>query len=100
MKFIDNWFYKRWIKARRTWEEAPVEVSNTKTSSNIVGGVERLRTKGMNFTIYPANGGHVLEYISYDERTDKNNCSLHLIGAEQNLGDTIAHAITLEMLKR
>lgn len=55
---------------------------------------------GMQFTIYPANGGHVLEYQHYDPKVDSHSNSLHLITADQNMGEVISHAITLEMLKR
>lgn len=55
---------------------------------------------GMNFTVYPANGGHVLEYQYYDQKTDRHTNSLHLVTADQDLGQVIGHAITLEMLKR
>ena len=53
----------------------------------------------MSFTIYNANGGYVMEYSKYDERTDRHNQTLHIIPSEQDLGQGIAHIITYEMLK-
>jgi hypothetical protein len=55
---------------------------------------------GMSFTIHQANGGYVMEYSSYDEKTDRNSHNLHIITSDQDLGQGIAHIITLEMLRK
>ena len=55
---------------------------------------------GMSFTIHQANGGYVLEYSSYDEKTDRHNNNLHIITSDQDMGQGIAHIITLEMLRK
>ena len=60
----------------------------------------RLDQHGMNFTIYSANGGYVMEYNMYDPRTDERNNALHIITSDQDLGQSIGHIITLEMLRK
>jgi hypothetical protein len=65
----------------------------------LVRGSE-LNSRGMSFTIHMANGGYVLEYTSYDEKTDRNSHNLHIISSDQDLGQGIAHIITLEMLRK
>ena len=60
----------------------------------------QLDNRGMNFTIHMANGGYVLEYSSYNEKTDRHDNTLHIIPSEQDLGQGIAHIITLEMLRK
>ena len=59
-----------------------------------------LDSRGMNFTIHMANGGYVLEYSSYNEKTDRHDNTLHIINSDQDLGQGIAHVITLEMLRK
>lgn len=59
-----------------------------------------LETRGMNFTVYHASGGHVLEYNQYDEKTDRHYNRLHIIPTDQDLGQGISHIITLEMLRK
>ena len=59
-----------------------------------------LDSRGMNFTIHMANGGYVLEYSSYNEKTDRHDNTLHIITADTDLGQGIAHVITLEMLRK
>ena len=114
MKWLDKWLAKRAkhgfaliqhdesMKAQYAAEPEPVYspglstgyANQVKSSSRTPGGY------GMQFTVYPANGGHVLEYQFYDPKTDRHSNSLHLITADQNMGEVIGHAITFEMLKR
>ena len=55
---------------------------------------------GLTFTIHMANGGYVLEYATYNEKTDRHDNALHVITADTDLGQGIAHIITLEMLRK
>jgi hypothetical protein len=41
-----------------------------------------------------------MEYVAYDDRTDERNTALHIIPSDQDLGQGIAHIITLEMLRK
>ena len=59
-----------------------------------------LDSRGMSFTIHQANGGYVLEYSAYDDKTDRHNHNLHIIPSDQDMGQGIAHIITLEMLRK
>lgn len=59
-----------------------------------------LRESSMNFRLYPATGGHIVEYSYYDEKTDQNTQALHLIPSDQDLGESISKIMTLEALKR
>ena len=54
----------------------------------------------MNFTLHAANGGYVIEYKTYDSKIDRQYTALHIIPSNQELGEGIAHIITLEMLKQ
>ena len=60
----------------------------------------QLDSRGMNFTIHMANGGYVLEYSTYNEKTDRHDNALHIINSDTDLGQGIAHIITLEMLRK
>jgi len=91
---VTQWVREDWNKAR---PEQDVLVSN---SIGTVSKSRRLDQHGMNFTIYSANGGYVMEYTSYDPRTDERNNALHIITSDQDLGQGIAHIITLEMLRK
>ena len=60
----------------------------------------QLDSRGMNFTIHMANGGYVLEYSTYNDKTDRHDNALHIINSDTDLGQGIAHIITLEMLRK
>ena len=104
MQWLDKWLAKRTKRGSDLINRACME-QEVATDANCMTAVKSLngrspRANGMQFTVYPANGGHVLEYQYYDPKTDRHNNSLHLITADQNMGEVIGHAITLEMLKR
>ena len=101
-KWINKWFNK---KVEQAWNEARNQASPQEESmklSNTIGlsRSRRLEQNGMNFTIYNAVGGHVMEYSCYDERNDHSTKTLHIITSDQDLGQSIAHVITYEMLKK
>jgi len=52
------------------------------------------------FRIYPATGGHIVEYSYYNEKKDTNDQALHLIPSDLDLGTELAKIMTLEALKR
>jgi len=101
-KWINKWFNK---KVEQAWNEARNQAmpsDDMKMSPNTLssGRIRRLEQSGMNFTIYTAVGGHIMEYSCYDERTDHNIKTLHIITSDSDLGQSIAHIITYEMLKK
>ena len=78
------------------------ELVETKTHRGraLISRGSQLDSRGMSFTIHQASGGYVLEYSAYDEKTDRPNHNLHIIPSDQDMGQGIAHIITLEMLRK
>jgi hypothetical protein len=96
-----TWFKKKVISwVREDWNKTSNTTSTLAQPTNSLGTSRRLEQNGMNFTLYSATGGYVMEYIAYDERTDERNITLHIIPSEQDLGQGIAHIITLECLRK
>jgi hypothetical protein len=100
-----NWFKQKVIQwVREDWNRVrhgDGDVIATSKSINTLSAGRRMdQPNGMNFTIHSANGGYVMEYTSYDPRTDERNNALHIITSDQDLGQGIAHIITLEMLRK
>lgn len=91
-----KWLY-RWLdrKLRNTRELIEVTKDSTVSIGNRVGG----DTNGMNFTVYRANGGHVIETRVYDKHRDRNNTGLHIITDDKDLGEEIGRIITFEHLR-
>jgi hypothetical protein len=99
-KWFDNWFAK---KCKEAWEnsrnDSGQDIMVSAKNSVVSTRGRSIDGRGMNFTIHSANGGYVMEYSKYDEKTDRNTNTLHIINSDQDLGQGIAHVITLEMLR-
>lgn len=59
-----------------------------------------LSQSAMVFRLYPATGGHIVEYSYYNEKLDTHQQALHLISSDADLGESISKIMTLEALKR
>lgn len=94
-----NWFRNKLHNFIFPQDNLVVESKQSRRGALISRG-SQLDNRGMNFTIHQANGGYVLEYSSYDEKTDRNTNTLHIINSDTDLGQGIAHVITLEMLRK
>jgi hypothetical protein len=69
------------------------------TSGNSVTR-QSLRSDGMEFTLYNADGGWVLEYHSYDHAKDESINRIHIIQDTQDFGTQLSNIITMELLRR
>jgi hypothetical protein len=58
-----------------------------------------LRSKGIRFTLYKANGGIVIETDYYNDKKDERINSLHVCTDPEKLGETLSQILTLETLK-
>ena len=91
----------RWLKSKlRRWIFEEDVVEQTKSSRLISSRDREIDHHGMNFTIMSAVGGHIMQYSQYDEKNDRHDRRLHIINSEQDLGQSIAHIITYEMLRK
>lgn len=89
-----KWLY-RWLdrKIKNTRNEC-IEMDKVQTIS-----ASRMDSNGMNFTVYRASGGHVIETRAYDRHKDRNNHGLHIITDDKDLGEEIGKIITYENLR-
>ena len=97
-----NWFKKKVISwVREDWNTVRNEGFEEPSTVSVSGGKRRsIDHNGMNFTLYSASGGYIMEYNTYNHNTDTRYNALHIITSDQELGQGIAHIITLEMLKK
>jgi hypothetical protein len=64
-----------------------------------VRSTHSIESRGMNFTVYRANGGHIIEHRVYDRKTDRSDSSLHIITDDKDLGEELAKIITFENIR-
>ena len=55
--------------------------------------------RAINFTVYVANGGRIVETRKYDRKTDRHNNGLYIITNDQDFGREIDKIIVMEGLK-
>jgi len=95
-----NWFRQKLHNFIFTPENDVVETKTHRRHGLVTARGSTFDSRGMSFTIHQASGGYVLEYSAYDEKTDRHNHNLHIIPSDQDMGQGIAHIITLEMLRK
>jgi hypothetical protein len=92
-----------WLRRKiRYWLDNENSIYDKMGSVTAISGEHSIRgtEDAMKFTVYPASGGTIVEYRRYNEKTDRNSASLHIITSDQDLGEGLSRIITLEMLKR
>jgi hypothetical protein len=53
----------------------------------------------MNFSVYKANGGYIVEYRQYDRQRDRSDNKLHIVHEDQDLGRELSKIISFEALR-
>lgn len=86
-----------WLRrALRNWlqQEEPIMLKET-----VVAGRDTPRQDGLNFCLYRAVGGHVLECRVYNAKTDRHDGTLYMIHEDQDFATQVAQAIMMEQMK-
>ena len=96
INLFNRWFAK---KCKEAWEYNSSQTEGSKLIRAVEVDDTRLNSHGMNFTVYRASGGHVIEHRVYDRKQDRNNTSLHVITDDKDLGQEIGKIITFESLR-
>jgi hypothetical protein len=93
----------KWLKKKiRNWVEA-----NEDEYGNSVKGIAMSRDVEavsdaepiLNFRVFSAVGGQVVEFRRYDRKTDRSDTTTYIITKDQDFGEKIAKISNLEMLK-
>lgn len=115
MKWFDKWFTKKVHHAMSVPQENESREENLYLTPSPKRGLNKasrggglvtgsndgeLESRGVSFTLYNANGGHIVELRHYDEKTDRMKNALHIIPADKDLGEQLGQIITFEALKR
>ena len=94
-----KWFKKivaSWAREGRNYEEdcaQPNRLISTAECASINDDPV------LNFKIYSAVGGKVVEFRRYDRKIDRNDSTTYIITNDQDFGDRIAKIATMEQLK-
>jgi hypothetical protein len=86
----------RWLKRKiRNWLQQEESVVLEK----ITASRDSINQQGMNFSLYKAVGGHILESRTYNSKTDRHEGTLYMIHEDEDFAKQVAQAIMLEQIK-
>ena len=64
------------------------------------GGSNMLNSDAsLNFTVYNAIGGKVIEFRRYDRQSDRSCNTMYVVGKDEDFGEKISKIATLEVMK-
>ena len=91
-------FLKRWLVniGKRAYEEENRLEADTVVS---LDHSPRLEGNPLRMNVFRANGGTIVETMRYDEAKDRNMNQLHIVGHDQDLGESLSKIITMESLR-
>jgi hypothetical protein len=101
MNFIKRMIVK-WV--REDWDKASQE-QDCYPSPKASRGLNTVSTRDvgsdptLQFKIYNAIGGKVVEFSRFDRQKDRHFHDIYIIGKEENFGEKIAKIAMLETLK-
>jgi hypothetical protein len=90
MGFLTRWFSR---KVNNALAEDRIIRESTATDRS------RLNSSGMNFSVYKANGGFIIEYHYYDRHRDRSENKLHIVTEDKDLGEELGKIISFETLR-
>lgn len=96
-------FFKRWILKTAAKEQENMNNIKMSTASIGIGRGEPnidQPERALQFTVYNANGGRVIETRRYDRHKDRHTSGLYVITNDMDFGKEIDKIITMEALKQ
>ena len=103
MKWFDKWFADKCKAAWNSKSGNQEKYADIATLSSNSISVKRPTgpdaNASMQFRVWNAVGGKVVEFNRYDSRLDRSDTTTYIIGADQDFGERIAKIVTMENLK-
>ena len=103
MKWFDTWILRRAERIMISKKEVDYHNDYSKPSTKNAISVSNRHApateESLNFKVYNAHGGKIVEFTRYDRRTDRHENDLYIITKDQDFGERIAKIATFETLK-
>jgi hypothetical protein len=106
--FLARWFFKKLVEGaeyekRQSQEKESARSIDRLSNSLTIGRSSQTSIdqpeRALNFTVYVANGGRVVETRRYDKKTDRHTNGLYVINNDADFGKEIDKIITMESLR-
>jgi hypothetical protein len=103
---MGNWTFTGWFSKNKNRNlvgssstTSPMVFMNAQTAAQTSDRDKFINANGITFTVYPATGGHIVEFRSYDSTMDRLTTRLHVIPEGEEFAQRIAETVTLECLR-
>ena len=97
-----NWFKRMIGRWAYEYRDTPDDVPNEcypSTKNSISGSRDIGSDVSLQFKVYNAIGGKIVEFSRYDRKSDRAEHQIYIIGRDEDFGEKIAKISTLEVLK-
>ena len=96
-----NWFKRMvvgWVKD--DWNSTQSEPDCYSATKNSISGSRDIGSDvSLQFKVYNAIGGKIVEFSRYDRKSDRAEHQIYIIGKDEDFGEKIAKISTFEVLK-
>jgi hypothetical protein len=101
-RMVVNWVREDWENARQPMPDdcyPTAKLSRGNTVSTISGRANVDSDPTLQFKVYSAVGGKIVEFSRYDPKSDRSDRQIYIIGKDEDFGEKIAKISTLEALR-
>jgi hypothetical protein len=98
-RIIVKWVREDWENARQVPEQDCYPSPKLSRSNSVSTGRGIDSDPTLQFKVYSAVGGKVVEFNRYDPKTDRNDQQVYIIGKDEDFGEKIAKISMLESLR-
>jgi hypothetical protein len=101
-RIIVKWVREDWENARQVPEQdcyPSTKMSRANSISTISGRTNVEGEPTLQFKVYSAVGGKVVEFNRYDPKSDRTDRQIYIIGKDEDFGEKIAKISMLESLR-
>ena len=100
-RIIVKWVREDWENARQVPEDCypSTKMSRSNAISTISGRANVDSEPTLQFKVYSAVGGKIVEFSRYDPKSDRTDRQIYIIGKDEDFGEKIAKISTLEALR-
>jgi len=90
---------RRWLNDHESTDDAFVNSKRGRNSIVSARDSHELDGEPIRFNIFRANGGTVVQTHMYDRQKDRSFQQLHIVGHDQDLGESLSKIVTMESLR-
>jgi hypothetical protein len=99
-RMIVKWVREDWDNARQEQDcYATPKMSRGNAISTISGRASIDSEPTLQFKVYSAVGGKIVEFHRYDPKSDRTDRQIYIVGKDEDFGEKIAKISTLEILR-